>query len=261
MRARASWMGMLALWAVSTSACNRAAPPLPSFSRDHQKAPLPPPERRQNAFASIERCIDASHQDLLDPQYRDRARLTCRQAARSASTLLPEIQTQNDANGQSLERNLAALRDALAHQLPASPKIVSPRERLELILDKLHQDNDPKLVSSLASHAPRWHVSGMQLRLSLRRWRRCQEQLSSDTTQGCNSQTRASQDALKAFEADLARIVADQPFGARSFRRCAQRSFLPQPTQHPGLAQLAPNSPEALRSCERMASRIRWSSI
>lgn len=259
MRARVSWIALLVL--VMASACNRAAPPLPSFSREHQKAPLPPPERRQKAFASIERCVDASHQDLLDSQYRERARLTCRQAARLADTLLAKLQTQTDSEGQSLQSSLRALRDALAHQLPSSPKLVSPRERIELILDKLHQENDPELASSLANHAPRWHVSGMQLRLSLRRWRRCQEQNTPGGTQACQAQSQASQEALKAFEADLARIVANPPFGARSFRRCAQRSFLPQPTQHPGLAQLAPNSPEALRSCERMATRIRWSSI
>lgn len=258
-KARAAFLGMLILG--SASACNRAAPPLPSFSRDHEKAPLPPPERRQKAFASLERCVDASHQDLLDAQYRDRARLTCRQAARNADTLLPEIQLQKDPGGQSLQGNLAALRDALAHQLPASPKIVSPREGIEAILDTLHKKNDPPLLASLASHAPRWHVSGMKLRLRLRRWRRCQEQKASDAAKECDAQTQATQDALQAFEADLARIVANPPFGARSFRRCAQRSFLPQPTQRSGLAQLAPNSPEALRRCERMATRIRWTSI
>lgn len=244
---------VFALGLALSTGCVRGNPPLPSFSREHQKTARSAPERQQNMLELAERCVDATRNDLTRAQMLDRARLLCRQAARP----YPLQDSAMTSALDPLPTKLDKLRQTLATPTPSAASRQSEIEALEQTLDRLHAHNDPQLLAALQRSAPRWHLSGTKLWLSLRRWRRCQER----SPGTCKSEASRCQADLQGFEQALSKLVAAQPFGARSFRRCAERSLLPQPPQARGIAQVAPDAPESLRSCERMAARIRWMPI
>lgn len=240
------------LLCVGLSGCMRASPPLPSFSRDHEKARPSQPERVQIAIEDLERCVEASRLDVGETQFQERARLLCRQARRS---LLARLD-QDEPSTKEIRETMAGLELSLGSESQARPKIAE----LQLELDELHNRNDEPLLNQLAKSEAKWKITGMQLRLRLRAWRRCKE-LQAERESACEAPQKASQEALGQFAAALDTLLTAHPFGARSFRQCAERSFLPQPTEARGIAQVAPGSAEALRSCERMAARIRWRPI
>lgn len=252
LRLRASFKaGLVALLLMG---CARVKdPPLPSFSRARRGDIRATVEARQSVYFAVDRCIDASEQDLLNLQYRDRARLICRQAGLE----LQRGYAQNDRDKAQLQRALADLQGALPHQVESSPKIDGPLGVLREALDRLHDRDDRKLLALLRGRDAVWRAEGFSLRLALRRWRRCQER-ASGANPSCQDSQQLTRVALHRFVQGLAQMPGDAPFGTRSFRRCAERSFLAKAAGTESFALVAPASPQALRSCERMAARIPW---
>lgn len=250
MRWRPSHLGLVLFVLSGTTACQPASAPIPSFSRYHDKKPRDGAEHVQELLATVERCCEASRQDLGKTQLRDRAALLCRQSARALAQS-PSL----DANA-TLPSMVRALQRLHESKPPSAQSLRPAIEALELAADEMHQDNDPRLLRELGRHAARWHISGMQLRLALRAWRRCQER--SANARACVDKRTKTEEALTQFGRALDSLLAEQPFGTRSFRRCAQRSLLPHPPHAKGVAQLAPDHPSRLRNCERMAARIPW---
>lgn len=246
--------GLGVLLSLGASACQVASPPIPSFSRDHNKKPRDGAEHLQDLLAIVERCLEASRQDLSHPQHQARAKLLCRQSGQAlqASPTLDSSAT--------LFRKVQALQTLYASGSPQAEPIAAAIQELAHAADELHQVNDPTLIAQLGQHAAKWHITGMKLRLALRSWRRCQEK-DAAAGQRCAAKRKATQEALQAFGRALDSLLAEQPFGTRSFRRCAQRSLLPHPPHAKGIAQLAPDHPSRLRNCERMAARIPWNPI
>lgn len=243
------------LAALLLASCARVKdPPLPSFSRARRGDAKRPIEAHQSVYFAIDRCIDASEQDLLDPQHRDRARLLCRQAGLE----LQRGYAQDDRDKARLQRALADLQGALPHQMESSPKIDEPLALLREALDQLHDRDDHKLLALLRGRDAVWRAEGISLWLAIRRWRRCQERASKDPSPPCRDSQQLTRVALHRFGQGLAQLPGEAPFGTRSFRRCAERSFLANAAGTESFALVAPSSPQALRSCERMAARIPW---